>query len=392
MKSKRPRARITAIVLSALPAFSQAQETPQIYARNSERIIRSNEAMPLVVQLGVDGGYLSHTTTIAREGPFVGGFLAGKSLLSFLFDNWIVETGLGWSYSALYGTIKGPNPTDPTLGQRIYTQSAFAEAGMRFRITPRVNLGLVIQDYFGTDLSLSQRSGLVNNMLLGGGLFAIDLLKESGIFRVTGQLLAEIPDNKRQVVLYSAGLQFGIPIQDYDVLLRNTDVYVRREKIQKVEVPKVITRTVQKDVSKLSLPANVFHFEKSKQNLNPSDQPFVFSLGQTLKQQSAHFRTVTIEVTVRSSGQIKQDTLLSDARAQSIRNSIVSSGALSSERIKAQGLGGRTLPENLNRLYDPTIIDLSFTGLTNPDSVTNAINQLLLRYSTPETCRGDTCR
>lgn len=392
MKPKRPRTWIVAIVLSAFQTFSHAQEIPQIYARNSERIVRPKEAMPLVVQLGVDGGYLSHTTTIAREGPFVGGLLAGKSLLSFLFDNWIVETGLGWSYSALYGTIKGPNPTDPTLGQRIYTQSAFAEAGMRFRITPKVNLGIIIQDYFGTDLSLSQRSGLVSNMLLGGGIFAIDLLKESGIFRVTGQLLAEIPDNKRQVVLYSAGLQFGIPIQDYDVLLRNTDVYVRREKIQKVEIPKVVTRTVQKDVSKLSLPTNVFHFEKTKQSLNPSDQPFVFALGQTLKQQSSHFRSVTIEVTVRSSGQNKQDAHLSEARAQTIRNAVISSGALSSERLKAQGLGGRNLPENLNSPYDPTLIDLSFIGLNNPDAVTNAINQLLLRYSTPETCRGETCR
>ncbi|MEY4066744.1 MAG: OmpA family [Pseudomonadota bacterium] len=376
----------------AVPFYSFAETNAQVYARNSERVIRSDDSMPLVVQVGVDAGYLTHATTIPREGPYTGGLLAGKSLLSFLFENWILESGLGWSYSALYGTTKGPNPTDPALGQRIYTQSAFAEAGTRFRITPRVNFGVVLQDYFGTDLSLSQRNGMVNNMFLGGGLFAIDILKESGIFRVTGQLMAEIPDNKRQVVLYSAGLQFGIPIQDYDVLLRNTDVYVKREKVQKVEIPKVVTRTVQRDVAKISLPLNLLHFEKSQVRLNPKDQPFISALGQTLKQQSPHFRTVSIEVSVRSSGQSKKDQQLSEARAQSIRNAIVSSGALSSEKIRSQGLGESALQEQTHSPFDPTGVDLAFTGLTNPDSVTGAINQLFLRFSTPETCRGALCR
>ncbi|MBM3382272.1 MAG: hypothetical protein FJY29_07510 [Betaproteobacteria bacterium] len=383
----------TSLLAAIVPLCSLASDLPQVYTKNTEKLVRGNAPLPLVLQVGLDAGMLDHTTTITREGPFSGTSFAGKTLASFLLEDWILEAGLGWSYSALYGKTRSESPTDPELGHRVYTQAAFAEAGVRFRLTPRVSLGLIVQDYFGTDLTLSQRQGLVNNMLLGGGMFAIDLLKESGIFRLGAFLLAELPDNKRKVINYGASLQFGIPLRNYDVLMRKTDVYVRRERVQKVEVPKIITKTIVRDLTKYSLPLESFRFLKNQTALNPEDQEFVYELGQTLKQTSQHYKLVTVEVSVPDSGDSRRDQRLSEIRALSIRNAIVSAGLMPAQRLLARGEGSRNGgSETSPGALSSTFVDLSFLGLTNPDAVADALNQLLKRRTTPDTCRGDRCK
>lgn len=393
MLSRSLRCTTVAVLAAWTPLASKASDLPQVYTKNTEKLVKGEAPLPVVLQVGLDAGLLNHSTTIPREGPFSGTAFAGKTLASFLLEDWILEAGLGWSYSALYGKTKGDLPSDPELGHRVYTQAAFAEAGVRFRLTPRVNLGLVVQDYFGADLTLSQRQGLVNNMLLGGGMFAFDLLKESGIFRIGAFLLAELPDNKRQVVNYGATMQFGIPLKNYDVLMRKTDVYVRKERVQKVEVPKVITKTIVRDVTKYSLPIESFKFLKSQTALNPEDQEFANELGQTLKQTSPFYKLVTIEVTVPESGDPRRDQRISEIRALSIRNAIVSTGLMPAQRILARGEGSRRGFAEMNPgTVATTFVDLSFLGLTNPDAVADALNQLLKRRSTPETCRGERCK
>jgi outer membrane protein OmpA-like peptidoglycan-associated protein len=393
MLSASLRCIAVALLVALVPLYSEADDLPQVYTKNTERFVKGDAPLPLVLQVGLDAGLLKNSTTIPREGPFSGAVFAGKTLASFLFEDWILEAGLGWSYSSLYGTTKGENPAVPELGHRVYTQSAFAEAGLRFRLTPRVNLGLIVQDYFGTDLTLSQRQGLVNNMLLGGGMFAIDLLKESGIFRLGAFLLAEIPDNKRQVVNYGATLQFGIPLRNYDIMMRKTDIYVRRERVQKVEVSKVVTKTIVRDLTKYSLPVESFRFYKNQTALNPEDQEFISELGQTLKQVSPYYKLVTVEVTVPETSDPRRDQKISELRALSIRNAIVSAGHMPAQRILARGEGGRQgFAETSPGSTSKTFVDLSFLGLTNPDAVTDALNQLLKRRSTPETCRGERCK
>jgi len=374
------------------PLHAIGQELPQVVSRNSEKVIKGDAPIPLVLQLGLDGGALTHSTTIAREGPFTGWFSNGKALASLLFENWILEGGLGLGYSALYGTTRNENPAVPELGHRVYTQSAFGEAGIRFRLTPRFNFGLIAQDFFGTDLTLSQRKDLVNNMFLGGGMAAFDLLRDTGIFRLGLQILAEIPDNSRKVLFYGATLQFGVPLQGYDTLLRKTDVYVRKERVQKIEVPKIITRTVVRDVSKYSLPRDIFHFVRNSTALTPDDQGFVIELANTLRAQVANFKTVTVEAVVKLSSEPRRDQSLSEARAQLIRNALVTAG-LPASRVNAVGLGGRSMAEErTTNTQSLTLVELSFTGLSNPDEVTDAINLLLKRRMTPETCKGETCK
>ena len=383
----------TLFLLTAIPTSAFADNPPKVFTKNSERLVKGATPLPIVLQLGIDAGLLNHKTTIPREGPFNGSFISGKIIASLLFENWIIESGLGWSYLALYGTTQGENPTDLELGHRVYTQSAFAEGSLRFRLTPEFHLGLIVQDYFGTDLSLSQRKDTVTNMLLGGGMIAFDLLNEAGIFRIGGQILAEIIDNHRQIVYYGATLQFGIPLKNYDTLLRRTDVLVKQERIQKVEIPKIINRSVIRDVTKFSLPLSSFKFVHSQGTLLQEDQTTASELGETLKLQQQNFKQVTIEASVKASGDPKRDLILSEARAQSIRNAIVSLGLLPINRVLAKGLGGRSLVDDAGQpTSNTTLIDLSFTGLSNPEAVSSALNLFLRRRSTPETCRGDKCK
>jgi outer membrane protein OmpA-like peptidoglycan-associated protein len=383
-------------LLSALALFMPAQalaaeSAPQVFVRNTEKYIRGDAPVPLVLQLGTDLGYLSHSTTIPDEGPFNGSLLTGKAMASFLFPNWIAEAGLGWSYSALYGTTRSDNPAIPSIGHRIYTQSAFAEGGLRFRLTDKFNLGIIVQDYFGTDLTLSQRKDLVSHMLLGGGMMAVDLLSDSGIFRLGATVMAELPDNQRRVLLYGLTLQFGIPLRGYDILLRKTDVVVRSEKIQKVDVPKVVTRSVVREVSKFSLPRDLLRFTRGQATLTPEDQSFLLELAQLLKQYQDTYRTVAVEVTVKSSGEANRDKKISESRAQSIRNVLVSAG-LNAQRTLATGLGGRTLnADRISGSGSATLVDLSFSGLTQPDQLNDALNNFVKRKATPETCRGEKC-
>lgn len=383
-------------VLTASALFFHTQglaseNAPQVTVRNSEKYVRGIAPVPLVLQMGTDAGYLSHSPTIPDEGPFNGSFLNGKAMASFLFQDVIAEAGLGWSYSALYGMTRSENPAVPSIGHRIYTQSAFAEGGLRFRLTDKFNLGIIVQDFFGTDLTLSQRKNLVSNMLLGGGMMAVDILSDSGIFRLGATLMAEIPDNQRRILSYGLTLQFGIPLRGYDTLLRKTDVVVRTEKVQKVEVPKIVTRSVVREVSKFSLPRNALRFLKGQAVLAPEDQAFLIDLAQELKQLQETWRTVMVEVTVKSSGDPVRDKKISEARAQSLRNVLVSAG-LPAQRIFSAGLGGKQIvPDRNPQSNSGQLIELSFSGLTQPDELNDALNNFVRRKAIPETCRGEKC-
>lgn len=385
---RRPILTLCACLLSQAALANE----PQVSFRRTEKVIPAEPVLPLVLQVGTDYGYLNHTTTIDGEGPFTGSLLTGKALAAFVFDDWIMEGGAGWSYSALYGKTRSENPAEPALGHRVYTQSGFVEAGLRYRLTPKFNFGLIAQDYFGTDLTLSQRKDLVKNMFLGGMMMAVDLLSDSGIFRLGATFMTEIPDNQRQVQIYGVTAQFGIPLRGYDTLLRKTDVVVRTETIKKVEVPKIVTRTIVRDVSKYSLPRETFHFARGQSFLAPEDQSFIIEFSNTLKQLQAYYKTVTIEAQIRTTGDAKRDQRLSEQRAQSIRNALVSTG-LSPQRVLAAGQGGRPgIEERPSSKSSITLIDLSFAGLTQPDAVSDALNDLFRRRITPETCQGDKCK
>lgn len=381
------------LLFSAPPAQGGSLASdPQISSKTTEKFIRSEPSLPTVLQLGTDAGFLNHTTTINNEGPFTGYYLTGKALASLLLDSWILEGGVGWGFSALYGKTREDNPAAPEIGHRVYTQSAFVEGGLRYRLTPKFNLGLIVQDYFGTDLTLSQRKGLVRNMLLGGGMLALDLLSESGIFRIGAQLLFEIPDNQRYVQTYGVTLQFGLPLMGYDTLLRKTDVVLRSERIQKVELPRVISRTVVRDVSKYSLPRDAFRFNRNDALLSPEMQSFILELSSALKPLQPYFKTLTIEAQIKASGDPQRELRLSERRAQAIRNALVSTG-LGGQRIFAAGLGGRqNIAEYVSGPFSVTLVDFSFTGLSQPDTVNDELNNLFKRYSTPETCKGERCK
>ncbi|MEY2988269.1 MAG: hypothetical protein RJB13_1790, partial [Pseudomonadota bacterium] len=303
---------------ASYPVF--ASDRVEVSTLNDEKLIKGSAFIPLLLQVGLDAGALNHTTTIPNEGPFSGYYLAGKGLASLEFEDWIIETGLGWHYSALYGTTRDPNPPFIEIGHRIYTQSAFAEGGVRLKLHPRFNIGLIAQDYFGADLSLSQRRGTNNHMLLGGASAAVDFLGESGVFRLGAHLLGEILDNQRQVIYYGATLQFGIPLVGADTILRKEKVIVKRERIETITVPKVTTKTVVKDVSKYSVPARAFKFYKGQSALNLDDQKLTSELGQILSNFSSKYKQVTIEATVKKTQNFQRDLKLSQARADSIKN------------------------------------------------------------------------
>ena len=378
-------------ISSTCPVY--ASDRVQVSTQNDEKIIKGSAFLPLSLQVGLDAGVFNHTTTIPKEGPFAGYSIAGKGLASLEFDDWILESGLGWHYSALYGTTQDSNPPFTEIGHRIYTQSAFAEAGVRLKLHQRFSLGLIAQDYFGADLTLSQRRGAINHMLLGGAAASVDFLGESGVFRLGAQLLGEILDNQRQVIYYAATLQFCIPIVGSDTLLRREKILVKREKTETITVPKVVTKTVIKDVSKYSVPAGAFRFYKGQTSLNLDDQKLASDLGQLLKSFSSKFRQVTIEASVKKTRNSRRDLALSQARADAIKNAIVSLGLLTPTQLKARGIGGRV---NLNEKglgqLSLTLIDLSFVDLEDETQINDALTQFFNGRKTPATCRGGQCK
>lgn len=382
----------TAFCFCARPDFAQSSEV-QVSSETNEKTLRADPLLPLSLQVGLDSGFLDHATTIPNEGPYTGYLIGGKALASLEFEDWIIESGLGFHYSALYGTTRDSNPLSPEIGHRIYTQSAFAEAGVRLRLHPRFNIGLVVQDYFGADLTLSQRRGLVSNMLLGGAAASVDFLGESGVFRIGAQLLGEVLDNQRKVIYYGATLQFGIPIIGSDTLVRQETVTVRKERIEKIVVPKVVTKTIIKEVSKYSVPLGAFNFSKGKSRLNLDDNTLVTELGKVLSRFSKQFRTVTIEARVKKSGRSRRDLKLSQERAESIRNVIVSLGLLKASQVGARGLGGHpNIGEHRKSRLSLTAVDLSFTDLANESELNDALTQFFTGRKTPETCRGGQCK
>lgn len=375
------------------PFYAYASDRVEISTESDEKLIKGSAFIPLNLQVGLDAGVFNHTTTIPKEGPFSGYSIAGKGLASLEFENWIIESGLGWHYSALYGTTRDLNPPFTEIGHRVYTQSAFVEAGIRLKLHQRFNIGLIAQDYFGADLSLSQRRGTNDHMLLGGAAASVDFLGESGVFRLGAQLLGEILDNQRQVIYYGATLQFGIPLVGSDTLLRKEKTIIKRERTETVTVPKVVTKTIIKDVSKYSVPARAFRFFKGQGSLSLNDQKLASELGQLLKRFSPSFKQVTIEATVKKTQSPRRDLELSQARADSIKNAIVSLGLLTTAQVKSRGMGGRS---NLNERglgrFSLTLIDLSFTDLVNEPLIIDALTQFFNGRKTPATCRGGQCK
>lgn len=377
--------------LMPTPLFAQSTDA-KVFSRKTERVIPGDVSIPLVLQVGTDLGHLSHSPSNTNSGPFSGTLMTGKVLGSLLFSDWILETGAGWSYSAIYGQTRADNPLETPLYHRIYTQSAFAEGGLRWRLTPKFHLGLIAQHFFGTDQSLSPTASKTNQMLLGGCLMAVDLLSESGIFRLGASLLGEVLNNNRKVLLYGLTLQFGIPLRGYDILLKKTDVVIRSEKVQRFEVPRVTTQKIVRDVSKYTLPRNTFHFSHGQSFLIPEDQRFLHEVAEILKKHENNYKTVTIETQIRATGSKRNDLRISEERAQTIRNALVTLG-LSPQKVLAAGQGGRQIQaDNFGDRYHLTLVDLSFADLSEAEVITDSLNNLIKRRVTPDTCAGEKCR
>lgn len=297
-----------------------------------------------------------------------------KALSGFLWEDFLLDAGLGWYSYKIRGTEKYvSNSLELISGDReIGVSGLLLELNPSYRITDNFFSGPIFQvrsptqlDYFSEAASSS--AGVAYGAQVGYQFFNSDLNS-----RIIAKALRNHNLKNWSDLIFMAGVQFGLPIRQPDslVIRKSTTITKVREVL---EVQKKDFRiTVKATAVKLALDNIVnFYVKEGTPVLTPEAQSFLIDLSESLQSASSSWEGLRIDAQTQEHINV-------------IKVSLLSSG-LSEEKVKT----GRTL----NAIQDGSgvSVDFTFTGVRNPKDLGAAIRRAMNTMQIPENCQNGVC-
>lgn len=370
----------------------------------TEKVVTQDNSVGTGVALflGLDLGVISSITQLTdiesdKQGTQLGGRLVG----SVYPENWVFDLGLGWFYSSISGEER---LIDPETGNRdeqfsdvkVITYAAFAEIAARFRLTKNWQLGLALDAMFGEDLSFSSEAKPAAVTGLAGVQLFYGVPDKTADIRWGISAFTDITVQQRQLYWVLLSVQLGLPLVKPDTIYRERSLVSIRDKVEREEVKKVVSKVVSKDVVKFVLHQDTLRFPPRRAILGNENQRFMIELASTLKSVDDIWQDITVEGHVSpdamGNGNDAMNVRLSSARAAAIRNALVAAG-IRTEIAKSRGFGSAK-PYDSTNLFSSLNerIELSFGGVTNAGRLNEVLNALQKRKGKPETCTAAGCK
>lgn len=344
-----------ALVCLVYTGFSRAQDT--VALDTYDHMIQT----PWVF-IGIDGGYgmlsVNPTTELDKYG--VHGNV--KGLYSTYWKKWVLDAGAGWMVSWLDGGSDNNVLTD----DKVTTLAALLELSGRYRLTKRWELGVQNQVFLGTDTTFSTTGAAQKHISYLVGPQLVYTLPTRHPWRFTGAFWTDVNIADRQLYLFMAGVQWGLPV--------------------KPVVRSIFARSYEDPIVIVSFDLDTIHFEFDKHVLSPHSKAILKALGDFLAKEKDSWRFLRIEGHADNRGSDEYNLKLSEKRASSVKDAIVESGT-SGDRVEVIGYGESRpkIPEDTEFAWAKNRrVELIFDRVKQPKKFKKAIDDIREKFGVPD--------
>lgn len=276
--------------------------------------------------LGLGAGYSAN----GHKAPVEGVPSQAKILGSYLMDSadLLFDLGLG-NTSHAYKTTNAKRPFE--------AGGAMAEFAIRSVFEGGWQAGLVLNDYFNQGKAF----GSTHADAHFGGLQLLKEFNPTGdmALRVGGKLQTQLNNAGAPVNMAQVEVQIGFGANRSST--QNPAAVTQTVKAKKVETVDKKTSenaTISID-SKKGSEEKIATFDVGADQLTAEDKAYLYKLGKSLKENTNQFSQLTIRGFADISGQEKMNQVLSEKRAQAVKNFFVQEVGLPASVIETKGEG-----------------------------------------------------
>lgn len=369
-------------LLTSSFAYAEGEKT-----KSSERILNANTTEKKVIVKGtVSGlsGILSGEYGLIKATPSdsntfgvkTGRTLEVKLLAGWLFDNFMIDTGLGIYYYKVRGTEKLIVNEIPLDGDReISVSGGLFEVAPSLRVNENLFAGLVTQLRSPAYNNYSSDASSKPTLFTVGGQVGLQIFNREVNSRLTFKTLLNLGLNGWKDVAFLGGVQFGLPFRQPDsiVIRKTTTVNKLRREVEYRK--KDFTITITTDVVKLALDNILTFYTDPAGNpiLTTEAQSFLVDFGNSLQSNQALWESIRIDAQ-------------SKKHLTSIRNVLISIG-VPGKKVKG---GSET-----SQIQDGgnASVDFTFMGVKNTNNLAEKVRQAMKAARVPENCSSNgTCQ
>ena len=358
-----------AVVMASSPVLAQESDQPSTAGRRGTAVS---------ILFGAEVGPLFSTTAdVNTESSKTGYAFGGHAVLNLRTSKASLDGGAGWFNSRINGpdvNAKAGQSGTETVG----TRAGYAEAAGRYRVSRKLELGLLARVTFGTDSTFSTSDEVVTtpNVFAGPQLIYDLTFSRSIASRVGVFLLTDLTIAGRQIFWLGTNFDIGVP-------LTRGDVVVKKE-----------TKIKYKERNRFIIDAEVVNFVTNSTELSEGAKRYLVTLGRFLANNPTVWERLVVSGHADQRGDDEHNEELAEARANAVREVLLSQG-VQDDRIVLRFLGSRDPTDEEDAdiaLARNRRVELYFIGRVNVVALRAGLIKVKQVATTPETCVDDTCR
>lgn len=330
------------------------------------------------------GGALTYPDTGSLEGGGMGYGIGLGLRANYDSPKIFFGLGLGWQRTSLEGRAKatpssGEDPSGadkPFVAATLLVQGLETSLQVQWHLDESLVLGPVLLGRFGSDVTYSFKAEPRPFALLVGPQVGWNRPASKAGLNYRLALVTDVSISRNQIVAAVFTAEVGVPFIPPDRVIKAESIArtkVRQEEIVKREIK---TKVIVQDVVRIDIPRELVLFTGERKGwLTLEAQRAIGRFARDLVGVGNAWESVRVEVGVASKGTSRDDLRLSIARADAIRNSLVSAG-VPVQRVRASPLGSEIKGNDPNaapthREYDE--ISFVFAGVKNDSALKTAV-------------------
>lgn len=358
---------LLSVAFTAAPSFADSDHSNDPSARNW-------------IYVGGNMGYSTLSTTVPGEIGTTGYQWNLKGLYSHYFDRWVVDFGGGFFLNHMQGDyISGGHV-------RIATQALLVELSPRYRISPRWQVGLVVNPLFGTDVSFDDNDAVdvAAFTLMAGARVEYETPGESSRWRFGLQAMKKLTATERNLWLVQADIQFGFPwasspkeVEPQPQPAPLAAAPVARPAPSPRPNRAQIVQTSARSL-KIMLPEAVLRFGTAKADLKEDAQALIREVSDYLAAHQGLWENLRVEGHSDKRGGRALNISLSRSRANAVAAVIRKSG-IPRSKITTAGFGPDRLLNNGNSIEDHAVnrrVELHLINIKDVETITRELEAI----------------
>jgi hypothetical protein len=387
---------------ATVPTSAPANTSENIATEQTRTSLSPPSTGGLTLFMGVEAGPIFVLSPSPDESNKNGYLVAGKGLASLYWENWVLDTGIGWLSAQVKSQLPGkdeyPKLTPGTESTfipgpvKIIVNSGFAELAARYRLSRDWQLGIVGDvllssgdTSFGAITARDEKPTKATGLI--GGQIAFGTQTRDSNWRFCIEYLTDLTIKERQVHFASASLQFGIPIIEPDRIREEREVLTQKQRVERVTKEKLEKKVVVRNVLRFVFDSKEVLFVDGGKKLHPDSLAFIKDIGALAAEKNSDWAEIEIDPQLMPTVPADKMALLREFRANAVRAALRLGGA-DNLKIKTRPLPVAAIgkaPSGTSAITSERLV-LNFKGMQADRTFIDKIRELMKQYRIPDTC------